>query len=551
MKFSLPLLLAVSLLLSALRLGAGTPSATRIYLDPDTPATIEVTPVAERWNGVGFMPLRLRIENRAERTRSWSFKFNVNLGYTGDTAAMELSLPVDGGTVAETVVFVPGGMEVAGGQVASLNITVNGPGADFSSQAYLLGGGGGHGGNAVVNAAVSPAQETALFAATNGASGAKTEIAAVDAARWPADWRVWSPFEYVVLSEADYAALDGARRAALHDWVALGGTLDVFRGAGGSGSVGSRQTERRALGWIRHRSERLDDMRDYSFQAPSSPDSFPQSLFTGASTLRPDLKLSTGALGLSIFLIVFGVLVGPINLFVFAPSGRRHRLFVTVPLLSLAASLLMAGYIVVKDGFGGEGFRDGRVLLLPDTNQAVVTQTQKSRTGILLGASFEVPEDAVLTRTGVSNTGWRGNREEQTSSYTRSFGQAGGDWFTSRRIQEHQLKRIVLTRARVELVPGGDDTPIVQSSVATELRNFVYFDDEGRLWRADTVSPGQKVALERGQWGGSVESPAPRGRFFAVGGAAEGVAPIDTLDSIRWADPEFIYTGPLVGARKP
>ena len=46
-------------------------------------------------------------------------------------------------------------------------------------------------------------------------------------------------------------------------------------------------------------------------------------------------------------------------------------------------------------------------------------------------------------------------------------------------------------------------------------------------------------------------SPVPTGYFTAVGGEAEGLTPIPTLDSIRWEPANFFYVGPLVGARHP
>src|SRR5690606_21574539 len=60
-------------------------------------------------------------------------------------------------------------------------------------------------------------------------------------------------------------------------------------------------------------------------------------------------------------LVLFAIIVGPVNLFVFAKVGKRHRLFITTPIISLATSLLLVGLIILQDGFGGSGFR--RVLM--------------------------------------------------------------------------------------------------------------------------------------------------------------------------------------------
>ena len=88
-------------------------------------------------------------------------------------------------------------------------------------------------------------------------------------------------------------------------------------------------------------------------------------------------------------LVLFGILVGPVNLFVLAKSGRRHRLFITTPLISLGASLLLILLIIFQDGFGGRGMRRVLMEVRPDAGQnaAFLHQEQIARTGILTGTA--------------------------------------------------------------------------------------------------------------------------------------------------------------------
>ena len=69
------------------------------------------------------------------------------------------------------------------------------------------------------------------------------------------------------------------------------------------------------------------------------------------------------------FILVFAVLVGPVNLFWLADASRRHRLFWSTPLISVAASLLLVGVIALQDGFGGSGERVMATLLVPDEQE--------------------------------------------------------------------------------------------------------------------------------------------------------------------------------------
>ncbi len=541
MRFFLGLAAGLSL---AASLGlAGVPGTTTVDVTKEAKAEIMVTPVAERWSGEGFIAVRLRINNRADEARSWRFRFQVSPDYQV-FSEHETSVTVGPRETGERVVYVPGSSPATNGRGAWGRVETEGPGITSGNGVQFLNQAGR---DPIVITAVSAAQESALFVATNGAPGPMAELSVVDPAAWPADWRVWSAFKRVVLTDAEWTRLDGARKAALRDWVIMGGVLHLYANRTGDAPSGPSE-ERIGLGVIRRATITLEA----EAKAKTGFISFGPILPTNAkaelpASLAADLQPDTGRLGVSLFLMVFGILVGPVNLFVFAPAGRRQRLFFTVPALSLAASVILIIFIVVKDGFGGEGMQRGRVVLLPVTNQALVVQQQMSRTGVMLGSNFSLPAGVVLTQDSGGTTS-----TTQKTTYLRSDDGASGDWFKSRRVQGQNVLQLVPTRARVERVAGDggmDAAPVVQSTIGTKLRDFCYRDPSGTLWQADEVEPGRRVILLRASRQSSAGLAA--GEFSALGGAAEGLAPIATLPAIRWSEPVFMYHGPVMEARKP
>jgi hypothetical protein len=434
--------------------------------------------------------------------------------------------------------------------------------------------------------AVTPAQEIAVRAAMARNTGAGAGFTLGDGlvidicapARWPADWRVWSPFDFVAMGADEFDALDGARRAALREWVALGGTLWLLqaRRAGPPESLGlgsitpggaenlirscrARRNElekhnpRHGRGRWRGNESDVDEESDFWLRGPWS---------RLATLLNNDdfeaWEIERGTLLLVLFLIVFGIVVGPVNIYFLAPERRRHRLFLTVPAISVLASVLLGAVIVLADGFGGAGTRRALVVLLPGENKAAVFQQQVSRTGVLPGKAFAIEDDTALSRDF---------RHDDAGAIrvSRETGSAGGAWFESRKRQVHSLWRVTPTRARVELVAGENDTPlVVLSSLTTTLRDFTYIDGAGETWGVAELAPGRRTPLEKLSEDvdlsrfalkinpGGVE----RGHFYAWGGeggagGAGGLAPLDTLKSIRWRDDTVLYTGRLEEARGP
>jgi len=255
---------------------------------------------------------------------------------------------------------------------------------------------------------------------------------------------------------------------------------------------------------------------------------------------------------------------------VLAKPGRRHRLFVTTPILSVAAGLAIAALIFLRDGTGGKGVRASVTFIDPGARKSYTTQEQIARTGVLLGRSFTVAEPLVLTPVVLNASRWtfvnnqyNGNSlgyqlEDQTFS---------GDWFRSRSEQGHLARWVRETREGVQVLAaesGPEGQPVILSTLAYPLGRLAYFDAEGVVWTGENIVTGEKSTLSRWDpaafrewWHGGLDgfgpslieaasgvlTAAPTGYFFAV--AAENGKPpmLDTLESIRWTDRRALVYG--------
>ncbi len=407
--------------------------------------------------------------------------------------------------------------------------------------------------------ATSSTIETDLRAALVAHVTGAPNLATVAPAQLPADWRVWSSFAGVILPATEFAALDAARRNALRGWVGSGGQLFL---APAEASV--EATEVIGAGRIVSLADPMASMSknpDSVFNLYGETNALPdrEALFLKDTTLGEELKIEDGdSSWIAIFLVIFAAVIGPVNLFVFAPASRRHRLFWTTPALALLGGVILVTAIFFQDGMGGVGQRQALVILLPGQNQAAVWQEQSASTGFLPSRGFALDDDVIFAPLA--------NEQEQMrfgvtmGMATREGGQAGGDWFRNRAKQAHLLRRLTPTRGRVELAGAAPDgAPIVESSLATVLREFMLRDAAGKLWRAREVGPGRRVTLEPAsgeasfdfvKLGGSLAlsrayvaatAPTP-GRWAAMGGDTD-MAPIATLARMRWSEGKVVYTG--------
>jgi hypothetical protein len=402
----------------------------------------------------------------------------------------------------------------------------------------------------------------------------------------PEDWRGMSGFDVCLMANTEWLSLKPGQRVAVIQWVRLGGQLDVYsNGTITLSSLGitADSEDRLSLGQVNLLTwdgKDLDSEKTVArhWGQPSREKNLTVD-YTNQTGSKPHMKPVWGLLDslgarsfaswqVIVFLIIFGLLVGPVNLFVLAPQGKRHRLFVTTPLLSIGASLMMVVIILFQDGVGGMGARLVVVNVVPEEAAAYVTQEQASRTGVLLGGGFEMKQPALIEPLALPDSPWvklKNTITSQSVQLSQEGGQRGGNYFQSRAEQGQILRAAVSTRARLELKAGlpVDAAPEIISALGFTLDTLFYVDAKGSIWKAtQALSTGQQVKLVRSDFAalreswkevsalseghiirGIYDSPA-RSTFFATAIQAPDFT-LETLTSIRWKQDHVAVFGLL------
>jgi len=567
------LLILLALLLPV----AAQETLIREVADPLTDTHIEVTALFTRPAPGGFLPLRVKIANNRKSSASIRLDCEIGANYGGGTTtSSSYDFSVEGEKISTQDIMVPlgppsfnyGGMTnftvKMRGSFGTAEHTITSD-LDPSQPAVLLS-------EALFTPNASTLDAAAASKFTSSYRSSSEFAGKFDPKQLPDDWLAFSGYDWLLLTDRDWSATPPGSRNAILSWVRLGGRLVIYSSTASTLSSLGLPAEA-SYGEISIKSLpaslKMDENATVELVSSGEP---PRQV-----SLRGDYERGwplQGAFGTQSFqyavfivvLVIFGILVGPVNLFVFARADRRHRLFITTPLISLGASLVLIALIIFQDGFGGNGARAVLMEVRPDEGQHAVFihQEQFARTGVLVRSKFTVDPACSINPVPLDLTRWA--RYTASSNNRGTFNLqpedgkliATGDWFQSRSEHGHILSAVLPSRGRIETA-GAPDT--CQSTFDFPLKTLFYQNNAGQWYRADNIRTGEKFQLSSVDY--SLIKPlieaesngfAPRqkrmllkgasrrGHFIAITDEAPG---IDTNTGIHWKKTHTVITGPI------
>ncbi|WP_395747240.1 hypothetical protein [Prosthecobacter sp.] len=590
------------LLLGIALLGAATAHAQKNIaneeLDPASGTRLQVRSVFDPVPPSGYAPVRVVATNGTGRNARWGFDFHSQTQYyrQQNEHRSSFALDVPARSTQSALFMVP--LAVDYGDRTSGGTSGHVLRVDFSGTGFDVGSKYEHENRVTHRAALALSETLAEFSITQlnkemesrlrsssgGYYGGPVAFGSrFDVSDLPDSWLGYSGFDFILLSSTDCQKLKPGVKRALLEWVRLGGTLHVYLSPGslaaslglpGVTDAGSKVVSLGRIaffGWDGKTLPAGETISRYWGERPRL-----ESLRTdhAASGSWPLLSLlgtrSFASWQVIVFLVVFGMLVGPVNLFVLAPAGRRHKLFVTTPLLSIGASLVMVVLILFQDGTGGTGRRFLAINLEPEEAAAYVTQEQVSRTGVLLGAAFEMKQPVLIEPLSMPDTPWaklKNSVNVQPADLTQDGRERRGNFFQSRAEQGQALRAAVSTRARMELKAGAapDAPPTLISALGFTVEELFYTDAAGAHWRLEKpLGTGQSATLLKADdsaqrlWREAAFDPAvsslktslirattDRRPFFVAKARQAPDFTLDTLSSIRWENDRIVVFGPV------
>lgn len=367
-------------------------------------------------------------------------------------------------------------------------------------------------------------------------------VSSCDLMKWPADYRMYEGQTCLIIPEKTYRThFDEAHRKAIRQWVTGGGNLWLIGDRGLSVSTrllgNGRILHVPSLDGLPEEEKKLK-LKEF-INLHEKGNCYPE--ITSAAPYYFSAPSTTLGLGL----IIFAVLVGPLSLFLWAPAGKRQRLFLLIPAISVGFSLLLLLLILAGDGTGGTGSREVLIQVNPQDHSALISQNQICKTSVLLNNTFQLPENAGITGARMSKA--RGSIKEKTiEGAARQGEECGGKWFTSRSTLQHRIIMPVSTRAALTLLetrPGG--APVFQSTFPGTLNGLTYRDASGKYWTLEQLPPGRKMQASPFLPEEEPDGPPPLHFRASMEPAGGELGPIPTLPSINWEKTSVTVSGPV------
>jgi hypothetical protein len=595
-------------LLAALLLAAPLAAQESIFQqqpDPKSNTRVEVVALFSRPAPGGFLPVRVSVTNAGEQEGSIDLRCTANDGnYGGEGSEMTSTFKLDApaGKSVQHDILVPCttllNIGYGRGGTGTVNLTVAMSGAFGANTGSLTGSYLDDQPALLLSETLHTPNASTLDAQLNskghrGYGGSIAFAGKFDPRGMPEDWRAYSGYDGIGMTDGDWGLLSPGARNAILRWNRLGGQLVIHAQSansdlatlGISHSGGGQRSALRSFGNIEilptGTDLRLDtNGADAMIDRFNSKDNLPilnqsiRSDFSGSWPLQIEFGGERYNYMLFILILIgFGVLVGPVNLFVFAKSGQRHRLFITTPIIALGTSVLLVGLIIAIDGFGGRGMRVALMEIRPDDgeNSAYIYQEQVSRTGVLLGGDFTIGEPAAISPVPLSSSSqWSRLTDRNNGGGMRYEAnlrdgklEVDGDWFQSRSEQGQLVRAIVPTRGRIEL-RNTSGPPSLVSTFDFPVEKIYYRDHAGLYWYAEGIERGKAFDCREAQPAEVIHfvneakgklstrsrealealSPVERGNrhFIAVTSGAPG---IETFGGIDWKETRTYITGPV------
>lgn len=359
---------------------------------------------------------------------------------------------------------------------------------------------------------------------------------------WSETWLAYTPFDVIVLGQADMASMTPAVFDAIGNYLHAGGNLVLF---GGTDLPSS---------WHPWSKQKVDGGAEYKVgfgrcylfdsESPESLDrsaiqtlrtsvresatywqSLPQDDGSAEAALPVHENVKVPVRGTVLVMLSFVLLIGPANLILLNRLKRRIWILWTVPAISFASTMLVFVYSLLCEG------------ITPDTRICSITVLDQvsHHAATFGGESFYCPltpggglkfdyETEATPLVAVDNFRARGVSRDMDWSQTQHLTRG---WVSARVPAYFHLRRSGTSRERIEVSNENGSLQIV-NGLGAPIRSLWLADANMNFYQVNGVPAGQKTGLIPAKQSASLDKSGPDGMKRDLGFQANGADGLGT-----------------------
>ena len=410
---------------------------------------------------------------------------------------LQISLPVLTNAVQSVRVNVEAW--TAGGQVGSDAVELNdGTASNFATDA----------------------RASSFMGATSRSSGASSTYqgpnvlrSESEAGNWSESWLAYTPFDLIVMSRTDFAAMSPTAQSALRSYIETGGgvaLLGTTELPKELQSVGSpKPAALRSDGMNRHylgfgqcavaesanitalNRSQTDLLRDIARECGQVWQSMPTE--ANANSEFPVIEnIQIPVRGIVFIMLAFILVVGPLNIFLCARANRRTAMLWTIPLISFVTCAIVFGYSLVSEGITPSLRTEAITVLDQAAHRATTLARQAFYTPLTPGDGLRYSHDTEVTPLVDVNRYNGGNSREMELSQSQHLTRG---WVTARVPAHFALRKSETRRERITMQKLPDGRVTVVNGLGADIQTLWLRDEKGKLFKGEALKAGQNVPL--------------------------------------------------------
>jgi hypothetical protein len=359
---------------------------------------------------------------------------------------------------------------------------------------------------------------------------------------WSTSWLAYSSYDGVVVTGSELLEMPPDAKSALWRYVECGGTLLVLGAAPVPETWRSRRStaagltttcvgfgqciecaEGRVSDWDPQRWRQVNG----AWWATLEPFRTSRSIEDANDTFPVVKGLRTPVRGLMVLMLLFVIVIGPVNLLVLSRMKRRIWLLWTVPAISLLTCGAVTLYAAMAEGWSGRLRIAGLTILDQTTHRATTIgwaafySPVTPRGGLHFGYETELTPQ--VGQSGRYYSSWDESGRARDVDWTNDQHLASG-WVTARVPAHFMLRKSETRRERLTVDRADDGSLVIVNGLGAPINRLWLADENGDIYFTSDIPAGAQVTLPGAE------------RSVSASGSADSLRRAFTQDWLRGLD---------------